>query len=59
MYFLKVLCYVLHYSGTFIMALNKIRIQTIHAIRSVCYPNYSNIKINIRFSSNSNQHTLP
>ena len=51
MYFLKVLCYVLHYSGTFIMALNKVRNQTIRAIRSVCYPNYLNIKINSRFSS--------
>ena len=26
-------------------------IQTIRAIRLVCYPNYSNTKINIRFSS--------
>ena len=51
MYILKVLYYILHYSGTFIMALYKVRIQTIRAICSVCYLNYSNIKINICFSS--------
>ena len=34
-----------------VVCLLKIGIQTIRVIHSVCYPNYSNIENDIRFSS--------
>ena len=38
------------YNVVSVVCLLKIGIQTIRAIHSVCYPNYSNIKNDIRFS---------